>query len=608
MSQAESLNDKPKYLKAADELRGNDGQWSAYTSTGNCVILAGPGSGKTKTLTTKMAQLLAEEIKQPRGMACITYSNECVRELKRRLDYLGVQSKKNVFIGTMHSFCYKNIILPYGNLAGIPLASTVKVANNKQKEDAFLSAIDDIGIYGYPNTLRLRMDNYRINYIDRDNEWANRDSEIVELIIAYEAKLREWNLVDFEDIVLWGVQLIEKHDWIRQIIRAKYPVLVIDEYQDLGVPLHRLVLSLCFNGGIRLIAVGDPDQSIYGFRGAKPELLHELSQMDGIQAVKLKLNYRCGRKIVELSQVALGEQREYTAPLEAHVGTIEFHIVDRGLEGQSEKICTQIIPETLARNPNITLGDIAVLYIDKNDGDVIANKVQQHGMEYIRNDQNASYPKTPLTRWLEDCAAWCSGGWREGRPRLSQLVNLWISFNSTVSCNVEKNSLKKKLVEFLWESKDVNLLLLDWLKCFDVAVSIENTLRRELDLANEIEAWNKLVKCSHPGNLLSRFTISSFAGQGGSPKHLNLYTLHSSKGLEFSVVIMIGMEQGRIPWINQSLSRKKESKRLFYVGLTRAKHEVHMTYSGYYINRGQVVRYGPSEFINELQKHLEDTN
>ena len=97
--------------------RRNPGQWAAYNSAGHCVVLAGPGSGKTKTLTIKMARILAEDVQEPRGVACITYNNECARELEIRLDALGVQRRKRVFIGTVHSFALTQIVLPYAKAA-----------------------------------------------------------------------------------------------------------------------------------------------------------------------------------------------------------------------------------------------------------------------------------------------------------------------------------------------------------------------------------------------------------------------------------------------------------------------------------------------------------
>lgn len=123
----------PAYLEAADELRPNPGQWKAYESRGNCVILAGPGSGKTKVLTVKMARMLAEDVTAPRGIACLTFNTECVRELERRLDRLGVRQGPGVFIGTVHSFCLKHILLPFGELANMRLPSPFRVATASER-------------------------------------------------------------------------------------------------------------------------------------------------------------------------------------------------------------------------------------------------------------------------------------------------------------------------------------------------------------------------------------------------------------------------------------------------------------------------------------------
>jgi DNA helicase II / ATP-dependent DNA helicase PcrA len=102
----------PPYVTAARDFDRNEPQKRAYDSQGHCAVLAGPGSGKTKVLTAKIARLLAEDVKEPRGIACVTYSSECARELVRRLGRLGVRSSNNLFIGTVHSFCLKNVVIP----------------------------------------------------------------------------------------------------------------------------------------------------------------------------------------------------------------------------------------------------------------------------------------------------------------------------------------------------------------------------------------------------------------------------------------------------------------------------------------------------------------
>ena len=109
------------YLAQAADLAGNPGQQAAYDSTGHCVVLAGPGSGKTKTLVLKLARIMAEDVRAPRGAACITYSQECARELTRRLERLGLREAPNLFIGTVHGFCLRHLLMPYGRLADLPV-------------------------------------------------------------------------------------------------------------------------------------------------------------------------------------------------------------------------------------------------------------------------------------------------------------------------------------------------------------------------------------------------------------------------------------------------------------------------------------------------------
>src|SRR6266545_284640 len=111
----------PKYRIEAEKLRPNKPQWDAYNSRGHTVVLAGPGSGKTKTLVTKVARMLHEDVREPHGVACVTFSNECARELERRLAELGVVGRENLFIGTVHTFCLQHIVIPYARLAGFDI-------------------------------------------------------------------------------------------------------------------------------------------------------------------------------------------------------------------------------------------------------------------------------------------------------------------------------------------------------------------------------------------------------------------------------------------------------------------------------------------------------
>ena len=596
----------PAYLKAAEDLFDNPGQLKAYESRGNCMVLAGPGSGKTKVLTTKMVRMLSEDISPPRGIACITYNSECARELKRRLERLGVVESKNVFIGTIHSFCLKNVLLPYGKISGYLPPDTIEVATSDIQDSALARALELNGINDPPSRWETDVDRYRRTFLDRKApEWKETNPELAKIIVKYESILRSKGMIDFDDMVLLGLRIIEENEWVRKALHARFPILVIDEYQDLGLPLHRIVLAL-LNEGVRILAVGDPDQSIYGFTGAKPELLVELSKIEGVESGRLPFNYRSGKRIVNASEIVLGERRGYKAK-GAHMGIIEFYECPEGLEEQADIICNTIIPESLKKKKGRTSGDIAILYVDRHDGNVIADKVNAYGYKFIRIDGNAPYNKTPLTRWLEDCASWCSGGWRLGTPRLSNLIQSWLNFNRSVHEEHKLQSLKVCLVRFLWSHRTPDLPLYNWLTEFKITC-LGEALKKEIELREEAKELSALLNVCKKGGRIEKYTVATFAGQGGSPEHLNLITLHSAKGLEFDVVVMMGMDQGKIPsWAATSERAKREPRRLFYVGLTRAKDEVHMTYSGWITNKyGRRFDNGPSEFLLELQQKLEE--
>lgn len=595
------------YLKAAMELKRNREQWRAYESKGHCVVLAGPGSGKTKVLTAKLARLIAEEVSPPRGVACLTFNAECVKELTGRLARLGIRPSRNVFVGTVHSFCLKAVVQPYGRLAGLDLPDPLRIAMPSDSERLFSQAKDQIvGLDERPEEWRRRCDRYRRTFLDRAApEWRSKDSQCADMIEDYERRLRAAGFIDFDDMVLLGLRLIETHAWVRKVLTARYPALAVDEYQDLGLTLHRLVTSLCFGteNNCRLFAVGDPDQSIYSFTGAEPELLRMLAEDRRVEKVHLRLNYRSRSNIVSASEVALGEKRGYEAA-SGDGGIIDFHKCKDGLSHQVRHACEQLIPTALASGVARNLGEIAILYRDKKQGDVAAEVVASAGLEFVRVDGNAPYRSSPMTTWLECCATWCAGGWRTGEPGLSDLLARWRFFNGAVASDRENLNRSRELVRFLFSRRDTDESLGSWLKSFYDSC-LKAAFERVPLLGDEAEKVKSILSLCEPGKKLAGWSVVQFGGQGGTPDHLNLMTLHSAKGLEFDVVFMIGLEQGQLPFYNENTpALKREPRRLFYVGLTRARSEVHMLYSGWYEAYGRRYTNGPSEFLEEVQRSV----
>ena len=591
------MSEPALYLQAAESLRHNPGQWAAYNSTGHCVLLAGPGSGKTKTLTIKMARILAEDVQEPRGVACITYNNECARELAVRLDALGVQRRNRVFIGTVHSFALTQIVLPYARTAQIGVPDNFRVATTAQQRAALQVAYEaTINRGENPNDWwKLSMERYRRTHVNREAAGWQQDQELVALIEAYERELRRNRLIDFDDMPLLALRALTRHEWLRRAILAKYPVLVVDEYQDLGTALHQMVMGLCFSTGIRLFAVGDTDQSIYGFTGANPALLERLSQRPDVETVHLRLNYRSGARIVTASEYALGENRGYEVPDDAGDGVVYFHPRNGDFADHADHLFSTIVPDILART-GISPGQAAVLYPAAWIGDAVADAARRHGFDVIRSDTNAMYPRgSTLMRWLESCAIWCCGGWRTGSPRYALLSSdAQRIFTVSLTDAERRVEFGRRFIGGLWNRRYPAMPVHEWLDGLNVDV-LNTEFGRCRSLDEEREILRTFITRAREGDVAG-MTLAQFAGFGDGANRINLSSLHSAKGREFEAVVLFGMNDGRIPRANAGDGERREARRSFYVGFTRAKQELHMMYSGG----------NPSPFVTEVRDQLDD--
>ena len=243
------------------------------------------------------------------------------------------------------------------------------------------------------------------------------------------------------------------------------------------------------------------------------------------------------------------------------------------------------MPEIRTRLPHLKLGDIAVLYPAAFIGDHVAEAAQTAGLSILRSDGNALYPRgSRLMRWLEQCAEWCCGGWKSGSPRFGRITSEGqYLFAEVLSTEDARLVFQQRLIDVLWGQKNESELLARWLQnLYDALISDLAKACRTME--DDVEILRAFIGRCSEGDCQA-MTIS-----------LNLTTLHSSKGREFSVVIMIGIDAGRLPRKNSTSRELVESRRLFYVGLTRAKTEVHMMFSAR----------NPSQFISELQRRLDE--
>lgn len=571
-----AVSSSQQLRRAIEELSTNREQLAAVNETGHCVVLAGPGSGKTKTLTTAMARALAADVIDPRGVACITYNNECAIELETRLAKLGVEAGDRAFIGTVHGFALSQVIAPYARCVPVGLPPEFRLATRFETrmavEVAYATAIrgaDDPHRRWHFAAEKRRRD------VDRTGpEWRGRNPELATFIEVYENELRRQGLIDFDDMPLLAYRMIREHDWIRDALRARFPVLFVDEYQDLGYALHELVLLLCFGGGIRLFAVGDADQSIYGFTGANPELLESLTERSDVQVVRLRFNYRSGGKIVRASLGALGEERDYQEIADAPEGELTFWSVPFGLDTQAQAIAETVIPKL--REKGFALDEIAVLYRIAALGDKVAEALKKAGIPFVRTDGKAIVRRNSrLARFIEDCARWVVGGWRNADPHYGRLLRqgLVLVYGRQTSVD-EQQHLSDRLIGFLQGTIGSDESAHTWLQRFDRELLapwrvIARSSEQEWDVCAE------MIANTDPADDLD-MPLAHLAGRVEGTGRVNLSTLHSAKGREFDAVVMYGVNASDLPSDRdrKNLTAIREARRLFYVGVTRPRREL----------------------------------
>lgn len=576
--------------QARDELRDNERQWEAFTSSGHCVVLAPPGSGKTKLLTTRLADDILTTIPHPHGAACITLTNAAADELERRLRVLGVPRRSTLFVGTVHSFALTRIIAPYARVAGRAELADAVIATDEQRDACYRQALADIySPHEDTRYLRSTMDRRRRLMTD-DDTWEHVGPKVPQLVERYEEVLRRRGLIDFDDIVKNAVELVEQHEFIRRALVARFPNLYVDEYQDLAPGLDRLVRPLCFDyaANADLFAVGDPDQSIYAWTGSRPELLDELARLPGVKPVRLEINYRCGREIIRYSKLALGEERKIEGVRDG--GTVEAHECPEGFESQ----CRQAAGLAKAAHAaGMPLEEIAVLCLKNDDCAEAARVFRAAGVPvFVRGSDE--YPVTPVTLLVEALAAWAALPRGTSGQKLGDLLRRWRALSGRRRELAADAALVRALLDIRGHEDDHAKHFVARLDEIGLGTGLRHKSRG--DEANALADMKKALS-SGP---LDSMTVRQLGERARAIGRVYITTMTSSKALEFDLVLMLGLEEGRLPFWKATGPQLAEDRRKFYVSLTRARKAAHLFYSGWYETTYAPRRDGPSRFLRAI--------
>ena len=593
------------YLEKLSRLEKDEYQKDAFESQNNTVVLAGPGSGKTTVLTLKAMHLLNGVIPEPRGLACLTYSREAAREFTERLRELGLVRGNNIFLGTVHSFCLSEILGKFSDVYSLNIPTPIKIISEKEKAKLFDKAKHNVQCGSY---LKIeKMNCARMLSITGVSDITIDRNEDVELVTdEYEKLLFQAGCIDYETIIIESTKLLQEKPYVRECISAKYAWLLIDEYQDLGRPLHEMVLSLIEHTNIKFFVVGDPDQSIYSFQGAVPHYLRELAEKPDVTQIVLRNNYRSNQDIIDGSELVLDQQRGYIAKTRENERALYMFIeVNEELDDQIQYFVKTIVPKLV--DAQIPYEEIAVLVGNNTECNSIALVCQKENIpHYIVKHQ---FNRSDFVKWIENCASWIEGN---TDILFSELGDFWtelITDNGAKYITDDEKLINiEHLHKVLKNSKTYERSLTQWFAYLREELQFDYYLDNNVFFQDERDNIDNLVE-EMSGAEYFDYGIDKFCKIGKPENQIVLSTRHSSKGLEFEAVIMMGMEEDHFPnyYAKNDIRLLEETNRLCFVCVSRAKQICILMRSNYYTikkKNGELWRkkFYPSRYWMQLYK------
>lgn len=608
-----------------DEL--NDEQRQAALHQGNVVLTAGPGSGKTRTVVARATYLLESQISPFRGLACITYTNAAADEIRRRVARLGAQTGRRLVCSTLHSFCLNEILRRYSALTNFPVLEPPEVLGERSQADLLQWCFDELRIADLQARFRLPVSTKIRRVIACGEDLRQFDAREVAAAELYEEQLSLRNEIDYESMVTRALQAVRSDEHVRDLLHARFPHVLVDEYQDLGGVLHELVVALVDQAGISVFAVGDADQSVFGFTGADPRYLNSLQRRDDFADLPLSINYRSGQRIIAAAEAALGIPHGRVARDNASPGEIIPVSVDGGLDTHAAA-AVEIINESLAQG--IRLDRIAVLYPSRGPVlDSILSELSAQAIPFI-HERDERLPPGTLSEFVQRCASRSLADYYLQTLSADELEKLdhftgapsVMNLKRTLGrlrdeSGLERPRLRFELVRRLQAALAPrespyrpDFSAMEWLE--NVAVSLDfSEIAARHPLRDNRSAIANLLAIAQADEL-ELHDLARFIGVVGKA---TVTTYHGAKGREFHTVILPGLLSGILPrrvddrgvWRDPDPVELAEQRRTFYVAITRAEERVHLIVGpGYFTRNGYWWEKGPSDFVIDMFEILDE--
>ncbi len=633
---------------------------AVQTTQGPLLILAGAGSGKTKVLTSRIAYLIQNGV-MPRNILAVTFTNKAAREMKERLgNILGENTVKYMWVGTFHGICGRILrenIDRYNFQSGKKLDKNFTIYDDNDTNAVIKQAVKKLNLdeklYApklvksiISNAKNKMQDAYTFATFARDF----KSQKIAQIFEEYENTLNNNNAIDFDDMLMLTVKLLEQNKEIRNEYYERFRHILVDEYQDTNLAQYNLVTMLYTNlckeipPERSLCVVGDVDQSIYSWRGADFTIIMNFQKdYPNTKLIKLEQNYRSTANILNVAN-AIIENNEERVEKVLYSNKGEGELIDY-FEAQDEADEANFIVSRIKQDSGGDYNNYAILYRTNSQSRSLEEACMAAGVPYKIYGGLKFYDR----KEVKDIIAY-----------LKLIYNTDDSQSFRRIVNVPKRAIGDTTIKSLSEFADKNdESLFEAVKHIDdfnempprtraklkefatlivkfkdaeksyslqdfVTLVIEKTgylaeLQRqdtpesEADIENLQELVNVAgeFKAEDENNVLGEFLqqvalVSDIDGMDDISNNVTLMTLHSAKGLEFPIVFLAGMDEGIFPHQRtfNIPSEMEEERRLMYVGVTRAEEKLYLTSAKRRQMWGEYKYYNPSRFIEEIPPQL----
>lgn len=617
---------------------------------GPLLVLAGAGSGKTRVITQKIVHLI-DELKVPAKQICaVTFTNKAAEEMSHRIGKaLNKEQKKGLLVGTFHNLGLQFIKREVNQLNLPKRFSLLDEEDSRQILKNVLPkprAQDKEYLYTVGQQISL-WKNSMLSY-DKLLEQYPDEWEMIEYYQAYQAMLSACQAVDFDDLIVKPVHLMETYPEIKQKWQNRWRYILVDEYQDTNLAQYAFIKNL-LGMYTQLTVVGDDDQSIYAWRGANPENLNQLTHdFPNLEVIKLEQNYRSSGHILQAANHLIANNKHvFSKNLWSELGPGDLIRVIQSVDDLQE--AEQVVMDLLSHKYQNSQdwGQYAILYRGNHQARLFEQLLRKHHVPYQISGGQSWFGRSEIKDILaylklvtnfEDDSAFLRVINTPKRGIGEQTLKVLTEHAKLRGTSLMQCADHFAIAEQLQEKPKEQLLLFkqwmqqwseilaknDWsasLYPFFANIGFEaywyedsdNTVQaqKKVERVQELIDWMTRLHEQNPDatmpDILHKLMLIDLLSQDDAPEEgaVQLMTLHAAKGLEFPYVYLIGMEEGLLPHLQcMEEPALAEERRLAYVGITRAQKALVFSCAQKRKRGGEWVVSSPSRFLSELPEQL----